>query len=86
MDEQGRRCAGRTLGYTVFKVKWSWWWENQGAGLSAYIQGNGTQKVAEGELVTPAGADATFTFKVLNKDWGRYPGIWSWSMTRKAGT
>ena len=72
VDEQGRRCAGRTLGYTVFKVKWSWWWENQGAGLSAYIQGNGTQKVAEGELVTPTGADATFTFKAANEDWGRY--------------
>ena len=72
VDEQGRRCAGRTLFYAIFKIRWSWWWENQGAGLSAYIQGNGTQKVAEGKLVTPAGADATFTFKADNEDWGRY--------------
>ena len=72
VDEQGRRCAGRTLEYAIYKIRWSWWWENQGSALSAYIQGDGTRKVADGQVVTPSGKDAVISFKVADKDWGRY--------------
>lgn len=67
----GNRITGRDLEYYIFKLKWSWWWENDPEELINYVNSNYSNAVAAGELVSGE-EDVTFTLRAEDKDWGRY--------------
>ena len=71
VDAAGNRLAGRNLEYRVFKLEWSWWWEEDPYQLRNYVNGRGTRPVASGTLVSGS-QDATFTLRAENEAWGRY--------------
>ena len=71
VDASGNRLSGRNLEYRVFKLEWSWWWEDNPYELSSYVNGREARPVASGTLVSGA-QDATFTLRAEDEDWGRY--------------
>lgn len=71
LSPEGKPVAGHSLEYAIYKLKWSWWWENHEESLDSYVHGNDAQKVAAGELVSAAEARAV-PFKVEYPEYGRY--------------
>ena len=71
VDASGNRLSGRNLEYRVFKMEWSWWWEDNPYELSSYVNGREARPVASGTLVSGS-QDATFTLRAEDDDWGRY--------------
>ena len=71
VDASGKRLEGRDLEYSVFKLKWSWWWEKDPGSLESYVSGRGAEPVASGKLKSGK-QDATFTLRANEADWGCY--------------
>ena len=71
VDASGKRLSGRQVEYSVFKLDWSWWWENEPSRLQSYVSGRGANPVSSGTL-TSGSQDATFTIRASEEDWGRY--------------
>ena len=71
VDAAGNRLSGRNLEYRVFKLQWSWWWEDNPDELNSYVNGSEARPVASGTLVSGA-QDATFTLRAEAEEWGRY--------------
>ena len=71
VDAAGNRLSGRQLEYRVFKLQWSWWWEDSPDELQSYVNGQEAKPVASGTLVSGS-QDATFTLRAEAADWGRY--------------
>ncbi len=71
VDPEGKRVVGDPLSYTVYHISWSWWWNNSGESLDSYVNGSSPDIVASGAL-TSGNADATFTLRAENEQWGRY--------------
>ena len=71
VDAAGNRLSGRQLEYRVFKLQWSWWWEDNPDELQNYVNGQEARPVASGTLVSGS-QDATFNLRAEADDWGRY--------------
>ena len=71
VDASGKRLSGRKVEYSVFKLDWSWWWENDPSRLQSYVSGRGAKPVSSGTLTSGA-QDATFTLRASEEEWGRY--------------
>ena len=72
VDATGKACAGRTVNWSLYKIGWSWWWENQGGSLDSYVNASGTTLAAGGSLKTGTDAGAAITFNIPSEEWGRY--------------
>ena len=71
VDAAGNRLSGRSLEYRVFKLQWSWWWEDNPYELNSYMSGREAKPVASGTLVSGA-QDVSFNLRAEAEDWGRY--------------
>ena len=71
VDKNGVRVAGHNLRYSIYKMKWSWWWESREESLDSYVNSPNADMIASGTLKS-AGKDCTFDFRVDYPDWGRY--------------
>ncbi|MDR0891230.1 MAG: alpha-2-macroglobulin, partial [Mediterranea sp.] len=72
VDTGGNPVSRSDLSYKIYRIDWSWWWENsQKRSFATYINGTSITPVASGHLQTPGGS-ASFTFRVNYPDWGRY--------------
>ena len=71
VDPYGKRVKGHKVEYAVYKTGWSWWWDNAGGSLDAYVNGSNVEKVQGGTLVMGT-QDASFSFQVDYPAWGRY--------------
>ncbi len=71
VNEQGRLVNSYNLEYKIYRIGWSWWWENSGESFGTYINNSSITPVASGNLVTKGGK-ASFKFRVAYPSWGRY--------------
>lgn len=71
VDSSGRITSGRILEYTIYKIGWSWWWENSASDLYAYVNSSSAKVVSSGSLTTGTGPSKV-TLRVEYPDWGRY--------------
>lgn len=71
LDAGGKRVSGHKVEYAVYKTGWSWWWDNAGGSLDAYVHGSSIKKIKSGE-VSVGSRDAEFSFRVDYPEWGRY--------------
>jgi Large extracellular alpha-helical protein len=71
LDSEGNLTDNNNLEYKIYKVDWTWWWENRDESFSKYV--NNTSYVPEksGRLTTVNGK-ANIEFKVEYPSWGRY--------------
>ena len=68
---KGKLVNCTDLEYYVFKIDWSYWWENEEEALSSYINSTNTKVVKSGTLATQNGK-AAITFSVPYPEWGKY--------------
>ena len=71
VDASGHRLSGHKVEYAVYKTGWSWWWDNAGGSLDAYVNGSSVTKIQGGELVSGS-QDVSFSFQVDYPAWGNY--------------
>ncbi|MBO4755741.1 MAG: alpha-2-macroglobulin [Bacteroidales bacterium] len=72
VDASGKRVRGHKIEYAVYKVGWSWWWDNPGGDLDSYVNGNSVQKLTGGTVTSSGDKDASFVIREEYPNWGRY--------------
>lgn len=71
VDKNGKRVTGHDLAYSIYKLKWSWWWESSDESLDSYVNGSSAEALTTGTL--KSGPDGnTVPFKIEYPEWGRY--------------
>lgn len=71
LTPDGRATDRNDLEYKIYRVDWSWWWENREESFATYINGSSITPVKAGKLATRNGK-TSFTFQVNYPEWGRY--------------
>jgi len=71
VDSKGARLAGVNLAYSVYKLKWSWWWESRSESLDSYVNGSAAEALYSGTIVSGK-SDSSIPFRIDYPDWGRY--------------
>ncbi|MDR1337075.1 MAG: alpha-2-macroglobulin [Tannerella sp.] len=63
--------VNRTLHYAVYKLGWSWWWENRSESFESYVNNTSVKPVYSGDL-TASGGKAGIKLRINYPEWGRY--------------
>lgn len=71
VNTQGQLVNSYNLEYKIYRIGWSWWWENSGESFGTYINNSSITPVASGNLQT-RGGKASFKFRIDYPSWGRY--------------
>lgn len=71
VDATGKPTDRSHLEYKIYRIDWSWWWENRNNSFGTYLNSNAHTPVKSGSLHT-TGGKASFTFQVNYPEWGRY--------------
>lgn len=71
VNSQGQPVNRSNLEYKIYRISWSWWWENSDESFGTYINNSSITPVASGKLQT-SGGKTTFKFRVDYPPWGRY--------------
>lgn len=71
VNAQGNLVSRTGLEYKIYRINWSWWWENTDESFGTYVNSTSITPVATGKLNTSNGK-AQFSFRVNYPDWGRY--------------
>lgn len=71
LNTQGQLVNRSNLEYKIYRIGWSWWWENSNESFGTYINSSSITPVASGNLQT-TGGKTTFKFRVDYPSWGRY--------------
>ncbi len=71
VDKDGTPVSGHSLEYSIFKLKWSWWWESRSESLDSYVNGTSASPVASGRITSRTTGTA-IPFRVDYPEWGRY--------------
>ena len=71
VNSQGQPVNRSNLVYKIYRISWSWWWENSDESFGTYINNSSITPVASGKLQT-SGGKTTFKFRVDYPSWGRY--------------
>ena len=70
VDEKGKPLNSE-VEIVVYKISYRWWWESDQEDLAYYISNNIYKPVIRKTVLTQNG-DATFSFNIDKKEWGRY--------------
>ena len=71
VNSDGKPINRSGLEYKIYRISWSWWWENDNESFETYINSSSITPVATGRFNT-TGGKGQFSFKVNYPDWGRY--------------
>lgn len=71
VNPQGQPVNRSNLEYKIYRIGWSWWWENNNESFGTYINSSSITPVASGNLQTNGGK-TSFKFRVDYPGWGRY--------------
>ena len=71
VNDQGQPVNRSNLEYKIYRISWSWWWENGEESFGTYINNSSITPVASGNLQT-TGGKTSFKFRINSPDWGRY--------------
>ena len=71
VNTQGQLVNSSNLEYKIYRIGWSWWWENSGESFGTYINNSSITPVTSGNLQT-RGGKASFKFRIDYPSWGRY--------------
>ncbi|NLZ72305.1 MAG: alpha-2-macroglobulin, partial [Bacteroidales bacterium] len=72
VDEKGKLInQRRELEYEIYKLDWSWWWDNSNSYLSNYVNNTSKKPIHSDCLITSNGK-THLNFKIDYPDWGAY--------------
>jgi uncharacterized protein YfaS (alpha-2-macroglobulin family) len=70
VDENGNPVSSE-ITISLYKLSYRWWWESDQENLASFITNNIYKPVLRKTITTRAG-EASFSFKIDKKEWGRY--------------
>ncbi|RKR82436.1 hypothetical protein BDD43_2616 [Mucilaginibacter gracilis] len=72
VDTKGNLMLGqRKVQVELYKIKWSWWWDNTGNTVSNFTQDK-YNKLVSTATITLENGRAKWGLKINDQDWGRY--------------
>lgn len=71
VNDKGQFVNSTSLEYKIYRIDWSWWWEDREESYGTYVNSSSITPVASGNLQTVNGK-ASFKFRINYPDWGRY--------------
>jgi len=71
IDRMGNLVAGRDLQAEIFKVDWSWWWNEDDAGSAEYAVSS-YQRPIYSTVFSTSGGKGSFQYKIPYPEWGRF--------------
>ena len=71
VDKDGAAVTGDDLTYSLYKIKWSWWWESREESLDSYVNSSSAEMISSGTLKS-ARNGSSIPFRVDYPEWGRY--------------
>ena len=71
VNSDGKPVGRENLDYRVYKLSWSWWWENNAQSLDNYVNNTSNRPILSEKISTVNGR-ATARFKIDYPEWGRY--------------
>lgn len=71
VDAKGQLVNRSNLEYKIYRIDWSWWWEEREESFGTYVNSSSITPVASGNLQT-SGGKASFQFRINYPAWGRY--------------
>ncbi len=71
LNAEGKPVDRANLEYKIYRIDWSWWWEDRQESFGTYVNNSSITPVASGHLQT-RGGKASFSFRVNYPEWGRY--------------
>ncbi len=71
LNTDGKPVNRSGLEYKIYRISWSWWWENTYESFGNYINNSSYTPVATGTVNTPNGK-GQISFRVDYPGWGRY--------------
>ena len=66
VDMDGNRVSGHRIEYTIYKLDWSWWWDD-----NSYINSSSAKIHERGSFIS-GNANKNITFNLAYPDWGRF--------------
>ena len=71
VNQYGQKIAKKEIGYIVYKLEWTWWWNSTDENIGSYINNTAVKPVAYGTVPMNNG-NGKINFQVNYPDWGRY--------------
>ena len=71
VNELGAAVSVKNVNVKIYKVGWSWWWNNSDGNLSSYVNSSNAQLMIDKDLSTTNGKGKV-SFKVAYPNWGRF--------------
>ncbi|MDR0835559.1 MAG: alpha-2-macroglobulin, partial [Tannerella sp.] len=71
LSPEGKPLNRNDLEYNIYRIGWSWWWQNQGEAFDSYINNDNYKPVSSGKINTVNGK-GKIKFRINYPEWGRY--------------
>lgn len=71
VSPEGKPMSRQGLEFKIYRIGWSWWWENQDESFESYINNSNYTPLFTGKLNTTNGK-GQIKFRINYPDWGRY--------------
>lgn len=71
LTPEGQPIDRNDIEYKIYRIDWSWWWENRQESFGTYVNNSTVTPVASENLQTHEGK-ASFNFRINYPEWGRY--------------
>ncbi|WP_165043275.1 alpha-2-macroglobulin [Dysgonomonas sp. ZJ709] len=71
LTADGKPVNRSNINVKVYKVRWSWWWNENSDNLSSYVNNTSTEVVLDQNIST-VGGKAKVNFRINYPEWGRY--------------
>lgn len=71
LTAEGKPINRQNVNVKVYKIRWSWWWNENSDNLSSYVNNTSTEVVLD-QNVSTNGGKASVKFRINYPEWGRY--------------
>lgn len=71
VSQDGKALSGQELEYKIYKMNWSWWWDNDADSYGSYVNSSYAKPLESGKVKSENGR-AEVKFRVNYPEWGRY--------------
>ena len=72
LDFKGNIVPSNKLKVELYKLEWSWWWDNSESGSQADFISTSYSKLKDSLIVSTSSGRANYSLNVNREEWGRY--------------
>lgn len=72
VNKFGKRVGNRKLSIKIYRIDWSWWWENGEDNVANYVNKQDVSPYSTTSITTDNNGKALAKIKIPKQNWGRY--------------